>query len=107
MFDPTFRYHNTSVNKNILFYRGTKKDFTCPQGVLMEKMAYFKEITDGQHLDDVDISVHCDIKIFDWLMCWVKYDNIVDKPSLDSSSVVSILVSASFLKVSHEKKDSL
>ena len=64
----------------------------------MEKMAYFKEITDGQHLDDVDISVHCDIKIFDWLMCWVKYDNIVDKPSLDSTSVVSILVSASFLK---------
>ena len=79
--------------------RGTKKDFTCPQGVLMEKMAYFREITDGQHLDDVDISVHCDIKIFDWLMCWVKHDNFIDKPSLDSASVVSILVSASFLKV--------
>ena len=69
----------------------------------MEKMAYFKEITDGQHLDDVDISVHCDIKIFDWLMCWVKYDNIMDKPSLDSASAVSILVSASFLKVSPER----
>ena len=69
----------------------------------MEKMAYFKEITDGQHLDDVDISVHCDIKIFDWLMCWVKYDNIMDKPSLDSASVVSILVSASFLKASPER----
>ena len=79
--------------------RGSKKDFTCPQGILMEKMAYFREITDGQHLDDVDISVHCDIKIFDWLMCWVKHDNFIDKPSLDSSSVVSILVSASFLKV--------
>ena len=65
----------------------------------MEKMAYFKEITDGQHLDDVDISVHCDIKIFDWLMCWIKHDNIEDKPGLDAASVVSILVSASFLKV--------
>ena len=87
----------------LFFVRGTKKDFTCPQGVLMDKMAYFKEITDGQHLDDVDISVHCDIKIFDWLMCWVKYDNIMDKPSLDSASAVSILVSASFLKVSPER----
>ena len=28
--------------------RGAKKDFTCPQGLLMEKMEYFREITDGQ-----------------------------------------------------------
>lgn len=48
--------------------RGTKKDFTCPQGLLLEKMVYFRDITLGQQLDDVDISVHCDVKIFDWLM---------------------------------------
>ena len=83
--------------------RGTKKDFTCPQGLLLEKMVYFRDITLGQQLDDVDISVHCDVKIFDWLMCWVKHDNFIDKPSLDSSSVVSILVSASFLKVTIDK----
>ena len=97
--------------------RGSKKDFTCPQGLLMEKMEYFREITDGQvgggtpagyyvmkdsssqHLEDVDISVHCDIKIFDWLMCWIKHDNFMEKPSLDTATVVSILVSASFLQV--------
>ena len=79
--------------------RGAKKDFTCPQGLLMEKMEYFREITDGQHLEDVDISVHCDIKIFDWLMCWIKHDNFMEKPSLDTATVVSILVSASFLQV--------
>ena len=28
--------------------RGAKKDFTCAQGLLMEKMEYFREITDGQ-----------------------------------------------------------
>ena len=28
--------------------RGAKKDFSCPQGLLMEKMEYFREITDGQ-----------------------------------------------------------
>ena len=34
-----------------------------------------REVTNGQELEEVDISVHCDIKIFDWLMCWIKYDN--------------------------------
>ena len=33
-----------------------------------------EEIEDSD-LDDVDISVHCDIKIFDWLMCWIKFEN--------------------------------
>ena len=80
--------------------RGTKKDFTCPQGLLLEKMVYFRDITLGQQLDDVDISVHCDVKIFDWLMCWTKHSEPADKPSLESASVISILVSASFLKIS-------
>ena len=56
--------------------RGTRKDFTCPQGLLMEKMVYFRDITSGQQLDDVDISVHCDVKIFEWLMSWTKHQDI-------------------------------
>ena len=79
--------------------RGTKKDFTCPQGLLLEKMVYFRDITLGQQLDDVDISVHCDVKIFDWLMCWTKHSDPAERPSLESASVISILVSASFLKI--------
>ena len=83
----------------LFFVRGTKKDFTCPQGVLMDKMAYFKEITDGQHLDDVDISVHCDIKIFGWLMHYVSTENQADLPILDDGNIIPVLVSAAFLKV--------
>ena len=30
----------------------------------------------GQKLEDMDISVHCDITIFDWLMRWVKKDSL-------------------------------
>ena len=41
----------------------------------MEKMVYFKDITSGQQLDDVDISVHCDVKIFEWLMSWTKSES--------------------------------
>ena len=31
--------------------RGAKKDFTCGQGLLMEKMEYFREITEGQVIE--------------------------------------------------------
>ena len=79
-------------------------------------MGYFRDITTGQSLEDVDISVHCDVTIFEWLMAWIKNqeaaalvneDSNCDtspkgrklKPTLEPSNVVSILVSASFLKM--------
>lgn len=57
-------------------------------------MKYFeKYIVDQKSLDDIDISVHCDIVIFEWLM---NYVNGL-KPDLDIKSVVSILISSDFL----------
>ncbi|KAF9406685.1 hypothetical protein HW555_013033, partial [Spodoptera exigua] len=78
-----------------------KKDFRCPQKLLISKMGYFADVTAGQRLEDMDISVHCDIQIFDWLMRWVKRDSILvaDWPLLDPHNVVPILVSASFLQM--------
>ena len=35
-----------------------------------------RDITTGQQLDDVDISVHCDVTIFEWLMAWTKHQTI-------------------------------
>jgi hypothetical protein len=35
-------------------------------------MGYFRDITTGQSLEDVDISVHCDVAIFEWLMAWLR-----------------------------------
>ena len=37
-------------------------------------MRYFAEYlsTDSQRMEEVDISVHCDVQIFDWLMKYVK-----------------------------------
>ncbi|XP_075984076.1 uncharacterized protein LOC142981834 isoform X2 [Anticarsia gemmatalis] len=81
--------------------KGLKKDFRCPQKLLVSKMGYFADVTAGQRLEDMDISVHCDIQIFDWLMRWVKKDTILvaDWPLLDPHNVVPILVSASFLQM--------
>ena len=37
-------------------------------------MCYFAEYlsTDSQRMEEVDISVHCDVQIFDWLIKYVK-----------------------------------
>ena len=49
-------------------------------------MKYFAEYlsTDAQRWEEVDISVHCDVQIFEWLMKYVKRSNIekADKPRL-------------------------
>lgn len=51
-----------------------KQDFNCPRDLLVKEMKYFAEYlsADSQRWEDVDISVHCDVQIFDWLMKYVK-----------------------------------
>ena len=50
----------------------TTQDFRCDKTLLLSSMKYFeKYLSDQQTLDDIDISVHCDISIFDWLMKYV------------------------------------
>ncbi|XP_012270182.1 uncharacterized protein KIAA1841 [Orussus abietinus] len=81
--------------------KNIKKDFRCPQRLLVQKMRYFADVTAGQKLEEMDISVHCDVLIFDWLMKWVKKDIIKKSewPVLEASNVVPIMVSASFLQM--------
>jgi len=64
-------------------------------------MCYFADVTAGQKLDEIDISVHCDVVIFDWLMRWVKKDLIKKSewPVLEASNVIPIMVSACFLQM--------
>jgi hypothetical protein len=78
--------------------RGINKDFTCRKDVLLSEMAYFRSYLNGsESCDDIDISVHCDIQIFQWL---IKYLNEpAAPPSLDAGSVISILISSQFLKM--------
>ena len=59
-------------------------------------MKYFeKYLSDSKSLDDIDISVHCDITIFDWLMRYVHGK----EPKLEIKNAVSILISSDFLQM--------
>lgn len=60
-------------------------------------MNYFDSyLKDAHNMDEFDISVHCDVNIFEWLMKYLKES---DKPKLDIKNVISILISSEFLKM--------
>jgi hypothetical protein len=85
--------------------RKVNKDFTCEKELLVTHMKYFeKYLTEATSVDDIDISVHCDIKIFEWLMKYLKQkeSNLpVEEggPKLDIKNVISILISSDFLQM--------
>jgi hypothetical protein len=81
--------------------RKVNKDFKCSKRLLLTEMKYFKTYLSGTSVyDDIDISVHCDVHIFDWLMKYIKaFDAGERGPELDTKSVVSILISSDFLEM--------
>jgi len=102
-------FHQTDDNFIIIHVcdeaKKLNKNFNCPRDLLVKEMKYFAQylVLDSQQLEEVDISVHCDVEIFDWLMRYVKRStNLINKseiPTLESNNVVSILISSDFLKM--------
>uniref|UniRef100_A0A3Q2YRY7 SANT and BTB domain regulator of CSR n=1 Tax=Hippocampus comes TaxID=109280 RepID=A0A3Q2YRY7_HIPCM len=93
-----YKETGNSLPKNT---KNLKQDFTCPRDLLVKEMRYFAEYlsVDTQRWEEVDISVHCDVQIFDWLMNYVRRNSSKDKPRLEPSNVISILISSEFLKM--------
>jgi hypothetical protein len=75
-----------------------RRDFSCNQDLLLTHMKYFESYLSGvKNGDDVDISVHCDVGVFEWLMEYMKEPSKVG--ALDAQNVVSILISSNFLQM--------
>ncbi|KAG9470924.1 SANT and BTB domain regulator of class switch recombination isoform X1 [Eleutherodactylus coqui] len=96
---PNMVIHVCDEAKNL------REDFVCPRDLLISEMKYFAEYlsTDAQRWEEVDISVHCDVQIFNWLIKYVKRNSIeseqLDVPKLEPGNVISILISSEFLKM--------
>uniref|UniRef100_A0A8C5LF37 SANT and BTB domain regulator of CSR n=1 Tax=Jaculus jaculus TaxID=51337 RepID=A0A8C5LF37_JACJA len=96
---PNMVIHVCDEAKNL------KEDFICPRDLLISEMKYFDEYfsMDAQRWDEVDISVHCDVHIFNWLINYVKRNTKESKdcqtPTLEPGNVISILISSEFLKM--------
>ncbi|XP_073905892.1 SANT and BTB domain regulator of class switch recombination isoform X3 [Castor canadensis] len=96
---PNMVIHVCDEAKNL------KEDFVCPRDLLVSEMKYFAEYLsmDAQRWEEVDISVHCDVHIFNWLIKYVKRNTKENKdcemPILEPGNVISILISSEFLKM--------
>ncbi|KAI8920551.1 hypothetical protein BC831DRAFT_92117 [Entophlyctis helioformis] len=77
--------------------RNVKRDFYCKRSLLLREMKYFGSyLTDSQHATEcVDIDVHCDVEVFEWLISYISKSTV----SLEPRSAVSILISSSFLQM--------
>lgn len=97
-----------------------KKDFFCPRYILIQEMRYFADYltSEAQLWDEVDISVHCDIAVFEWLMKYAKQGQLsgpcgeeltqpLPPPVLDVNNTISILISSEFLKMDRLVEDCL
>lgn len=85
--------HVSDENRNV------SRDFCCKRDILVHHMKYFESfLAENENgYDDIDISVHCDVEIFEWLMSYIHEPNA--PPNLDKTMVVSILISSEFLQM--------
>ncbi|GLE05979.1 hypothetical protein PINS_up015190 [Pythium insidiosum] len=97
---------SSSSKKNVLIhvfdeYRKTAKDFVCPRDLLLERMKYFRAyLNQSNEHDEIDISVHCDVEIFEWLVDYIQQQRDSEwRPRLTLDNIASILVSSEFLQM--------
>eukprot|EP01084_Bolivina_argentea_P129885 229359_1 len=96
---------STNISSDVVIHvcdesRNLEKSFECNRQLLIDKMTYFKQYLntdDQEEEEEVDISVHCDILVFEWL---IQYISNKTKPTLEIHNVVSILISSHFLQMS-------
>ena len=78
--------------------RKVNRDFKCSKKLLLKEMKYFESyLSSSNQYDDIDISVHCDVYIFEWLMRFINRPD--NPPELKCKSAVSILISSEFLRM--------
>ncbi|KAI9004178.1 hypothetical protein BC832DRAFT_615246 [Gaertneriomyces semiglobifer] len=84
--------------------RNARKDFHCHTALLLREMSYFSRYILNRISDNcVEIDVHCDLEVFEWLMAFISRK----RPKLEPRTVISILVSSNFLQMARLEEISL
>eukprot|EP00826_Nyctotherus_ovalis_P004188 TRINITY_DN1087_c0_g4_i2.p1 TRINITY_DN1087_c0_g4~~TRINITY_DN1087_c0_g4_i2.p1 ORF type:complete len:488 (-),score=38.64 TRINITY_DN1087_c0_g4_i2:630-2093(-) len=85
--------------------RKAERNFVCKKSKLLSHMKYFNQFKEeGTELEDLEISVHCDVSIFEWLIEYIQSPS-TQKFSMKTSNVVSILISSEYLKMEELMKE--
>eukprot|EP00854_Cymbomonas_tetramitiformis_P025944 gene25944-31759_t len=59
--------------------RKTQKDFHCGLQELLSGMKYFRGYLSDVQNEEVEMSVHCDVKVFEWLLLYIQMETLVDE----------------------------
>lgn len=71
--------------------RKSDKIFKCDKQMLIKYMKYFeKYLTEASSVDDIDISVHCDIKIFEWLIKYLHQKEKLAKTAAENGDANNV-----------------
>ncbi|KAJ1558511.1 hypothetical protein HK096_011117, partial [Nowakowskiella sp. JEL0078] len=95
------QYDNLDRRKDIVIHvfdenRNAKRDFLCKKHLLLREMKYFAGYFNDKNVNEyVEIDVHCDVEVFEWLMSYT----MRQKPSLEPRTATSILISSNFLQM--------
>eukprot|EP01105_Mastigella_eilhardi_P028429 TRINITY_DN935_c0_g1_i2.p1 TRINITY_DN935_c0_g1~~TRINITY_DN935_c0_g1_i2.p1 ORF type:complete len:468 (+),score=124.08 TRINITY_DN935_c0_g1_i2:1379-2782(+) len=76
---------------------GQLRDFRCDRDVLCQSTTYFRELL-AQH-EVVDVTVHCNVTIFAWLVQYIHACAPAQRPTLDVKNVITVLISAEYLGI--------
>lgn len=78
--------------------RHLRRDFIFRWATLLTHMHYFVPYLDaGRSAAELDISVNCDMRVFEWLVEYIRDPSRAQ--SLDVGTVVAVLISADFLRM--------
>ncbi|KAL3668254.1 hypothetical protein V7S43_006348 [Phytophthora oleae] len=95
----------SSSSRNVVIhvfdeFRKSSKEFTCQRDLLLDKMKYFQAyLNEANEHDEIDISVHCDVEIFELLMEYMHQRDHEWRPRITLDNIASILVSSEFLQI--------
>ena len=57
-----------------------EKDYEIEKDVIMKFLHYFEQPSlDGNRIEDIDVSIHCDIKVFEWLINYIQQRGTLTK----------------------------
>ncbi|KAK9818472.1 hypothetical protein WJX74_007363 [Apatococcus lobatus] len=83
--------------------KGLRQTFQCELEVLLSSMRYFRTylrvIADHRN---IQISVHCDVLVFSWLLQWAKAQHgQAELPKFSAWNCLQIMISSEFLQMEH------
>ncbi|KAG8259411.1 hypothetical protein J6590_014881 [Homalodisca vitripennis] len=97
---PDFNFNEPEVSINVTDI--SKRATSCvklTKSCLVSNFQYFAEVDKEYGLENLDVTLECNLNVFQWIVQWVKADIVMCKPNLNLSILKNILSMVYHLRV--------